>query len=890
MALNDLLRELRNDTQWMANVMAWRTQPAFAGRYAAILPELSVPLRAALHQAGIEQLYSHQAEAVSLALQQQDLAIVTPTASGKTLCYLLPIFQTLLQDPTARALCLFPTKALAHDQLDEMQQWRNAIVDQLPAGVQPPNFTLAAYDGDTPTAERAAIRKSAGVILSNPDMLHSGILPYHIGWAEFFAGLRYVVLDEMHTYRGVFGSHVANVLRRLRRICAHYGSQPRLIAASATIANPQQLAEWLWERPVNVIGESGAPRGEKHIFFYNPPLVDPEQGVRRSSVLEAEALAARLVLSGVQTIVFARARVTTELLLTYLRDRLQHVASQAPAHSPMVDPQTGVRGYRGGYLPTERRDIEAGLRAGTVRAVVATNALELGIDIGQLQAAVLCGYPGSIASAWQQMGRAGREISEADPTVSAVAFLIATAGALDQYVIRHPEFLFEQTPEQALINPDNLMILVDHLRCAVFELPFRAGESFGASPFTADVLQLLAEQQDVQLQGGRWFWSGEGYPARRISLRTTGNDNVIIQLAGPNATVIGAIERASAPQLLHEGAIYLHEGQSHRVEQLDLTQNVAVVSPVMVDYYTQASADTQIEVLATHEERSTPHLRIAYGDLLVQSQVVGFRRIRRYTHEHLGTYPLDYPPEVSETSGYWFGILPEAQRQLEAAGLWYDSLNDYGPNWQEQRERVRQRDGYRCAQCRLPEPPGRQHDVHHLVPFRTFGYVPGLNENYLLANRLENLTLLCRSCHRRAETAGQIHTGLDGLSYALSNLAPLYLMCDPRDLGLSVVRVERATNAQAEPDLPTIYLYEQAIAGLGFAARLYELHDQLLLAARELISTCRCQGGCPGCVGPILEQPTGQLPTKQLTLALLNVLIEGRLAPAPPVTGDVEFW
>jgi DEAD/DEAH box helicase domain-containing protein len=292
-----------------------------------------------------------------------------------------------------------------------------------------------------------------------------------------------------------------------------------------------------------------------------------------------------------------------------------------------------------------------------------------------------------------------------------------------------------------------------------------------------------------------------------------------------------------------------------------------------VDYYTQASADTQIEVLATHEERSTPHLRIAYGDLLVQSQVVGFRRIRRYTHEHLGTYPLDYPPEVSETSGYWFGILPEAQRQLEAAGLWYDSLNDYGPNWQEQRERVRQRDGYRCAQCRSPEPPGRQHDVHHLVPFRTFGYVPGLNENYLLANRLENLTLLCRSCHRRAETAGQIHTGLDGLSYALSNLAPLYLMCDPRDLGLSVVRVERATNAQAEPDLPTIYLYEQAIAGLGFAARLYELHDQLLLA-----------------VGPILEQPTGQLPTKQLTLALLNVLIEGRLAPAPPVTGDVEFW
>ncbi len=890
MALTDLLRDLRGDTQWMANVMAWRTQPAFAGRFAALPPSLSAPLHAALHKAGIEQLYAHQAEATALALQNQDLAIVTPTASGKTLCYTLPLFQTLLHDPAARALCLFPTKALAHDQLDELQQWRDLLCAQLPApSAVPPNFTLATYDGDTPTAARSTIRQHAGIVLSNPDMLHSGILPYHTGWADFFAGLRYVVLDEMHTYRGVFGSHVANVLRRLRRICAHYGSQPQLIAASATIANPQQLAEWLWERPVTVISESGAPRGEKHILLYNPPLVDSERGVRRSSVLEAQELAARSVLAGVQTIVFARARATTELLLTYLRDRLGHVPAQSSAHSPMAGPQIEVRGYRGGYLPGERRAIEAGLRAGTVRAVVATNALELGIDIGQLQAAILCGYPGSIASAWQQMGRAGREVSLADPAASAAAILVATAGALDQYVIRHPEFLFEQSPEQALINPDNLMILVDHLRCAVFELPFRDGELFGASPFTADVLQLLTEQQDVQPQGGRWFWSGEGYPARRIGLRTTGNDNVIIQLPAPNATVIGAIERASAPLLLHEGAIYLHEGQSHRVDQLDLAQNVALVSPATVDYYTQASAETQIEILATQAERSTAHARIAHGDLLVQSQVISFRRIRRYTHEQLGTYPLDYPPEVSETSGYWFGILPAAQQQLEAAGLWYDSLNDYGPNWQEQRARVRQRDGYRCTNCQAPEPPGRQHDVHHRVPFRTFGYVPGLNEHYLLANRLENLTLLCRNCHRRQETAGQIHSGLDGLAYALSNLAPLYLMCDPRDLGLNVVRVERAHDAQADAPLPTIYLYERAIAGLGFATRLYELHDQLLVAARELVSACRCRVGCPGCVGPILEQTEGQLPTKQLTRALIDVLIEGRAPSAAAITDDVAF-
>jgi DEAD/DEAH box helicase domain-containing protein len=818
MSLTTLLQSLRRDPAVMANVMAWRTVPARPGHYAPIPPALHGLLHQVLRQRGIEQLYLHQAQAVDLALQGQNFAVVTPTASGKTLCYTLPVLHALLSDPTARALYLFPTKALAHDQLDELHGWRAAL--EAASGelspisdLRSPLSTLhfATYDGDTASDHRPAIRREARLVLTNPDMLHSGILPYHTTWAEFLGGLRYVVIDELHTYRGVFGSHVANVLRRLGRLCAFYGSRPQVIVASATIANPQELAERLVEQPIRLITENGAPQAEKQILLYNPPLYDAERGLRRSSVLEAQALATQCVLNDVQTIVFARARLTTEILLTQLREAVQR--------APNGSAESTIRGYRGGYLPGERRAIEAGLRSGAVRAVVSTNALELGIDIGQLQAAILCGYPGTIASAWQQMGRAGRQTPQGEGIDEplALAILVATGGALDQYVIQHPEFLFERSPEQALINPDNLMILVDHMRCAAFELPFHEAEAFGNSPFTADVLALLVEQGDLHRHGDRFFWTGEGYPARQISLRTTASESVIIQAQHRAGTerpiVIGQLDRPSAPLLLHDGAIYLHEGQSYQVERLDLEQNLALVTPAAVDYYTEAVAETQIELLATHDARQTQSVLVAHGDLRAQTQVVGYRRIKRSTQETLGTQPLDYPSQVLETSGYWLSILPEAQRALAQTGHWYDSVNNYGPNWEAQRARVRARDGYRCSQCGAPEAPSRQHDVHHLVPFRTFGYLPGLNENYLLANRLENLTLLCRACHRRLESGVRVHTGLDGLAYTLVNLAPLHLMCDPQDLGVAVVRdakVETANGVGAVAVLPTVYLYECA--------------------------------------------------------------------------------
>lgn len=912
MALPEFIADLRRDPHFMANVMTWRTLAARAAVTSPFPPTLNPALVDILRARGISSLYSHQAAATEHALAGRNVVVVTPTASGKTLCYNLPVLDALLRDPTAHALYLFPTKALAHDQLSELQRWEDELQGVGSLGV-------ATYDGDTPTAQRARVRRQSRLLLTNPDMLHMAILPYHTQWETLLGNLRYVVIDELHSYRGVFGSHVANVLRRLQRLCALYGGRPQFICTSATIANPQQLAQTLLEQPVAVVAENGAPSGEKQIILYNPPLYDPDQGLRRSALLDAQEVATRAVLAGLQTILFGRSRQSTEILLTYLRDRLQRLPGQvstdwnssAPATTNELGAET-IRGYRGGYLPNERRQIEAGLRNGSVRAVVATNALELGIDIGGLQAAILCGYPGAIASTWQQMGRAGRT------TEGAVAILIATGGLLDQYIIRHPDYIFERSPEHALINPDNLVLLVDHLRCAAFELPFQGGESLGHSPYTADALELLHEQGELQRQGGRFFWRGESYPARRVGLRSVGGDTVAIQVVDgasvesdaadidfygqetPAVTdavpsrIIGQIDRSSAPLLLYEGAIYIHEGQSYRVRSLDLAENLAEITPAEVDFYTDVNTETEVEVLATHETRTLGDVEIAHGELLVRNQVVGYRRIKRFTHENLGIFPLTYEPQLHETSGYWFSLQPPLQLALARQGQWFDSVNDYGPNWQAKRRQVRARDGYRCTQCGRPEAPGQQHDVHHLVPFRTFGYMPGLNQHYEEANQLSNLVLVCRNCHRRLEGGVRVRSGLDGLAYALTNIAPLHLMCDPQDLGVHVVKGETGrqddkairdtrhgdkeigdTGAQAAEKglvLPAIYIYERIAAGLGFSARLYELHETLIIAAGALIRACPCVHGCPACVGPVLEGAQVQLETKALALALVEVL------------------
>jgi DEAD/DEAH box helicase domain-containing protein len=867
MSLSELLDQLRADAKFMRNVTAWNRLPARAARYAPWPAGLDARLVEAVRAGGAERLFTHQAQAIQAALRGENVVVVTGTASGKTLCYNLPVLNSLFHEPSARALYLFPTKALAQDQLANLEQLVSSEPLRADAALpRAESGMCATYDGDTPRSQRAAIRRRARLLITNPDMLHTGILPHHTHWDHFFGNLRYVVIDEMHTYRGVFGSHMANLLRRLRRICAFYGVAPTFVLTSATIANPAELAERLIEAPVTLVDDDGAPQGEKHFIFYNPPMVDPALGIRRSATLEARSLAGRFLQNGAQTIVFARARLTTEVLLGYLRDEALVVG---------VDPAR-VRGYRGGYLPLERREIEQGLRTAQVSAVVATSALELGIDIGQLSACIMAGYPGTIASTWQQAGRAGRRAGVS------VAILVASAAALDQFMVRHPDYFFGRSPEQGLIQPDNLVILLDHLRCAAFELPFERGERFGEFTDVAALLDFIAEQeQTIHRSNGGYRWIGEGYPAAGVGLRSSGPDVVlIIDFDAEEGVVIGQVDRPSAPMLVHEGAIYLHEGESYLVERLDWEQGQAFVSRADVDYYTDASLSQRVAVLEEiqasppapkpAENGHGPALRYgrAYGELQVTTEAHGYRQIKRYTHETLGWGEIVLPEQTMITTGAWFWVGDAAQKQLYAEGILVAPI-DYGPDWPAQRQAARERDDHRCRTCGAPEQPGREHDVHHIRPFREFGYVPGRNQAYREANSLDNLITLCSRCHRRAETAQRVRGALSGLAHALQQLAPLYLMCDPRDLGCAV------ESRSAHTRLPTVTLYDRVPGGIGLATQLYDLIDPLLRSARDLVGSCGCQSGCPSCVGPVEDLRSD---TKAKVLRLTDVLVEP-LAP-----------
>lgn len=844
MSLTDLLDQLRFDTRFMRNVAAWERIPAQAPRYAEFPDALAPSLVDLTRQSGYAPLYIHQARAIDSALSGQNVVLVTGTASGKSLAYHLFTLQTRLDDPRATALYIFPTKALAQDQAAGLTELLDVLTPSEPTTRIPVNV----YDGDTPSGRRTRIRREGGIVITNPDMLHVGILPYHPRWADFFSHLQVVVLDEMHIYRGVFGSHMANVIRRLRRICAFYGSSPIFIMTSATIANPDELAQRLIGAPVTVIDEDGSPRGEKHIILYNPPTIDERLGVRRSYILETRSIAGEFLAENVQTIVFTRARLTTEVLLGYLRDELEQ-----QGHSP-----ASIRGYRGGYLPLERRAIEQGLRDGSVHGVVATNALELGVDIGALGAAVLAGYPGTLASTWQQFGRAGRR---ADVSVGV---LVASGAPLDQYIVNHPRYLFERPPEHALINPDNLAILIDHLRCALYELPFVQGESFGMFDDAGEVLSLLAEEnRDIHPSSGGFHWVSDTYPAAEVNLRTGTGDRIIIQdQSGEKLVVIGEVDRQSAPIMVHVGAVYMHEGQQYLVEELDWANGLALARRAEVEYYTDAGTGTDIKIEEEQETAVVGDCVKAYGRVLVTQQAVGYRIVRRYTHETLGYGEIDLPPQEFETSAYWITLTPDLTARLEDEQILLRPIN-YGPNWAKQRDKARARDGYRCTNCGAPEQPDRQHDVHHVRPFREFNYVPGQNNAYQEANRLDNLVTLCRRCHRAVEGSQGKKSALGGLVNVLHNAATLLLICSPKDIG--VLAEQRSPVAR----LPTITIYDQAPGGLGLSDRLYDLHEVFLSRALELTRDCPCQEGCPACVGPVVEVGAD---TKTQTLALLRAL------------------
>ncbi|MBR4503058.1 MAG: DEAD/DEAH box helicase [Clostridia bacterium] len=629
MNLEQLLEKLKNDASFMKQVTSWQEIPAREAAYAPWPEELDERIPPALAKHGVRALYTHQARAFSCAAQGKDFVVVTPTASGKTLCYNLPVLSAILKDNDARALYIFPTKALSADQVSELYELITLL------GVDIKTFT---YDGDTPGSARKAVREAGHVVVTNPDMLHSGILPHHTKWVKLFENLKYIVIDEIHAYRGIFGSNLSNVLRRLMRLCAFYGSRPTFILCSATIRNPKELAETLTGRDVELIDENGAPSGKRHMIFYNPPVVNSQLGIRKGVLGETRKIASMLVKSGISTIVFGRSRLQVEVLTRQLKELTEDPLGRSGT----------VRGYRSGYLPTERREIEQGLRSGRIRAVVSTNALELGIDIGSLEACVLCGYPGTVASTWQQSGRAGRRKG-----VSAT-FFVASSAPLDQFIVGHPNYFFNQNPESALLNPDNLYILLSHFKCSAYELPFRDGEEFGNAEGSEEMLEYLQDSGIVRHVGDTWHWANEDFPASEISLRTAMTENyVIMDITEPgHPRLVGEMDRFTVPMLLHENAIYLHEGQTYQVEKLDWDGHKAYIRKVDSDYYTDADLNVSLSLLDVDREEGSA----ALGEVKVTALVKVFKKMRFETNENVGYGEVMLPETDMHTTAFWMTL------------------------------------------------------------------------------------------------------------------------------------------------------------------------------------------------------------------------------------------
>ena len=631
-SLPSILESWEADTRFMKNVTAKVVIPAREAVTCELPPDMRPELRAMLHDDGIERLYSHQVESWSHARAGRNVCLVTPTASGKSLCYHLPVLQRILEEPDARALYLFPTKALSQDQYMDLHRRIQSL------GAKIATFT---YDGDTPSDARQAIRSHGHVVITNPDMLHTGILPHHTKWLKLFENLRYVVIDEVHTYRGVFGSHLANILRRLARVAAFYGAHPQFILCSATIANPRELAEQLVEQPIELVDQSGAPTAEKTVYFYNPPVLNKELGIRASYLKTAKRMAMKLLRHGVPTIVFALSRLNVELLLKYFRESMVKAKE---------DPER-VQGYRGGYLPGHRRRIEQGLRSGEVRGVVATNALELGVDIGQLEACFVAGYPGSVTSFWQQSGRAGRRSGHA------LTVLVARSNPLDQFIVQNPDYFFGQSPEHARVHPDNLFIVVDHVKCAAFELPFDDGETFGRlpPPDTKQILEYLTANSVLNRAGNRYHWMDRQYPANQVNLRNIPGENFVV-IEVESGKILAEVDFKSTQTTLHEHAIYHVDALQYQVERLDWENHKAYVRKVVPDYFTDAMTYSKVDVLDVADNRPAESVLVEWGDVSVTNRVVGFKKIKFHSNENVGFGDVTLPELTMHTSSYWFTI------------------------------------------------------------------------------------------------------------------------------------------------------------------------------------------------------------------------------------------
>jgi len=845
--LERLLELWRREQTIAPNITHWTMDEARLPQYAGFPAEVNPLLVKALGLRGIHQLYTHQLDSWKMTSSGKNVVIVTGTASGKTLCYNLPVLNDALMNDDSTALYLFPTKALTQDQKESLTGIITDLIHCAQTEVQRlPKIPIGIYDGDTPASQRTNIRSNARLLMTNPDMLHLGILPHHTLWARYLRNLRFVIIDEVHIYRGVFGSHIANLLRRLKRILQFYGSYPQFIMTSATIANPVELCERLIESPVEMISNDGSPRGPKHFILYNPPVIHQQLGIRRSAQAESVRLADDLLAYDVQTLLFARTRRSVELLL-------RNIQQQAGLRNE-------IHGYRSGYLAEERRYVERSLRQGQTRAVVATNALELGVDIGSAGAVILVGYPGTIAAARQQSGRAGRRRE------SSLAVLVASGGPLDQYLMRHPEYILDRSPERALINPDNLLILLQHLRCAAFELPFRKGDKFGNVPETLfdALLDYLQQEGVLHYSDDRYYWMADQYPSNHVSLRSASGNTIILQAEEDGElSTVGEVDEESAYWMVHPQAVYIHEGKTYQVTQLSLDEKRAQLQAVDVDFYTEPRKDVSIIALNKLGVAEVTGGFKSYGEVQVTTQVIGYRRIRWHTHEILMENPLEMPPTQLRTIGYWLTLSDGCIESLRDLGVWRNDPNNYGPNWLRQRDLARQRDEFRCQMCGVLE-INQNHHVHHKVPFRNF-------TSFVQANQLDNLITLCPSCHKKAELVVRMRSGMAGMSYAMQNIAPLFLMCDIGDLG-----VHFDYESPLAEGKPAVVLYDLLPAGIGLSETLFQIHNDLMLRCYELVEGCECLDGCPGCVGPAGENG---ISGKLETLTLL-ALLAGKIQPS----------
>ena len=779
--VNTLARQLR--AQFAGRITGELHIPAQPGRYRALPAEIEPRLRQALARKGITRLYSHQAEAWSCARRGEHLVMVTPTASGKTLCYNLPVLDAVLQQ-RSKALYLFPTKALSQDQVAEISDLNR--LGEL--GVR-----AYTFDGDTPGDARKAVRTRGDIVVSNPDMLHQGILPHHTKWAQLFENLRFIVIDELHSYRGVFGSHMANLLRRLRRICRFYGVAPQFILCSATIANPGELASQLIGDKVTTIAESGAPQGEKRLLLWNPPVVNADLGIRASARSQTLAVARQALRRGLKCIIFAHSRLMVEVLTKYLKDKFDREPGK-PAR---------VTAYRGGYLPTERRATEQRLRQGAIDCVISTSALELGVDIGALDLCLLNGYPGTIAGTWQRLGRAGRR---SRPTLGV---LVASSQPLDQYIVRNPDFFLGASPEQARIAPDQLLILLDHIRCAAFELPFRLGERFGGEPLE-EFLAYLAEEGVVHREGESWHWMADSYPANAVSLRSVAEGNfVVIDTTAGGQKIIAEVDYTGAPMTLYQGAIYMIQSTPYQVERLDWEGRKAFVTRTRADYYTDAIDYTRLKILEEFETAGKHAAAAALGEVHLVRRVAGYKKIRYYTHENVGFGKINLPDQEMHTSAVWWRV---------DAGFLAQSFPG----------RQQALDGFL----------GAAYAMHHVAALQTM-----------------------------AEPGDLGRAVGDGGSGWFATVG-----VNGRGVMHNSAGEPLAPDAQQRFN-PTLFLYDDYPGGVGLSQPLFDGRRRLLAAAAGLIAGCDCRHGCPACIGPILtsEEQRGHS-AKAAALKILEML------------------